>query len=563
MKSIHWGLVFISFFFLGFDAHAIEWDGSVTPFILPGNGLIQSQSNFILPDNSALMQGFWRGNQGFWRTVPIVNGEPDWNDTTRKWSSPLSIQILPGSGSIQSQSSFILPDGSALMQGIWRGNQGFWRTVPIINNQVCWDCANDWSSPMPIDILPGSGDMQAQMDLSYPSRNYVFQKICRGGSFYWRTVPIVNNSVDWNGASEWFGPLGTEGFPGSGKILSLDAYICSNGKEVQQAVWRGNYSNSQRGYYRNFDLDYPEQFALQENGTSSVDWIFDLPDYHIGSYVSPNTGSDHYANSWVFDYSPIERFNVRAMAPGIVIFTGVTQGWDYRKHVIVQCLDNPRFAYLYGRLKDYSVAIGDIVGTNTLIGQTGFLFNSLYKNITDSNSSFNNLKLGKSPSGVVNGTIEYAAPLDYLVPDEYPAVVVDDSDPDFHRTSGDWQERSSGFRNSCLVTWTTDYENGKLEGSWEPELPSPGNYEVKAFIPPVSSNIETRHASYRIIANDSTHSMQISQSVYPSANNHWFTLGIYYFNASGREYVILDNYSNYNSDRYSRTIFDAISFTKQ
>ena len=76
---------------------------------------------------------------GFWRIVPVANGEPQWNSAST-WSQPISISTIPGSGSIQTMSVFMYGNGSKLQQSFWRGDQGFWRIVPVANGEPQWSC---------------------------------------------------------------------------------------------------------------------------------------------------------------------------------------------------------------------------------------------------------------------------------------------------------------------------------------------------------------------------------------------------------------------------------------
>jgi hypothetical protein len=118
------------------------WSGPISLDSLPGSGDFQSQSAFIYPNNQKLHQGFWRGNQGWTRTVPIVNNEPDWNNAP-DWSGPININNFPGSGDFQSQSAFIYLHGQRLFQSFWQGNEEWNRTIPIKS-----DGTPDWDNPI-------------------------------------------------------------------------------------------------------------------------------------------------------------------------------------------------------------------------------------------------------------------------------------------------------------------------------------------------------------------------------------------------------------------------------
>ncbi|HEX3044989.1 MAG TPA: peptidoglycan DD-metalloendopeptidase family protein [Bacillota bacterium] len=573
---------------LGLNVSAISWSGPALLSGIPGSGLVQTLSSYILPDGSELVQTIWRGDQGFQRTVPIVSGNFDWNHAG-SWLNPISITSLPGSGSIQTLDEFILPDRSALLQGLWRGNQGFYRTVPIINNQISWLSAGSWSNPSSISTLPGSGDVQGQQNILIPGRNYLFQEFCRGGNFYWRTVPIVNRVIQWPSASIYYGPLEINGLPGSGQLLAMDAYLMPNGTELQMGFWRGDTAASQTGYYRNIRLNYPNDFSLVEDGTSNLGWPFDNSNYSSSGTSPYHKGCDYYADDWWAHDGSILDDNALAMAPGIVIFAGTTVGWSYGNHVIVQCLDNPRFAYMYAHLADMNVTVGDIVGFNTLIGHVGnsggdfspHLHDALYQKITTADNSYNNLRLGYCPSGSINawpdGTrSSYAAPFVNLgdstptptpppsTPTPTPpssSVIVDDGDPGFalYGQPEYWHRQTIG--NGGDMYWT--YVNGTTVSNyarWTPTLPSPGLYMVEVYIP--NNYATTRLAKYTVIANGITNAnYSVNQNNF---YNSWVTLGVFYFSANyGSEYVELTDATGEALSTYYMIGFDAVRFTKQ
>jgi hypothetical protein len=103
----------------------------------------------LLMPNNQLLVAFWRGTEGYSHTVPMKSdGTPDWNNPSL-WSAAIPLATLPGAGDPQALASFIMPSGQ-LLQRIWRGNQGFSRTVPIANGTPDWSNASAWSGP----ILP-------------------------------------------------------------------------------------------------------------------------------------------------------------------------------------------------------------------------------------------------------------------------------------------------------------------------------------------------------------------------------------------------------------------------
>ncbi len=115
-------------------------------------------------------------------------------------------------------------------------------------------------------------------------------------------------------------------------------------------------------------------------------------------------------------------------------------------------------------------------------------------------------------------------------------------------------EQWVGYNGHSYWTYNNAY-NVINYGQWEPVLSRAGNYEVYAYIPP--SHATTRYARYRIIHNGGQrHDRVINQYAY---SNQWVSLGTYYFNAAGGEFVFLaDNTHEY---RYTRYIgYDAVKF---
>ncbi|MBX2999116.1 MAG: hypothetical protein KF893_11450, partial [Caldilineaceae bacterium] len=133
---------------------ASAWAGPWPITALPGSGTLQAQSDFVI--NDTLYQAFWRGNQNWIRTVPIVNGVEQWGSASA-WAGPYTISVLPGSGDMQITADYVL--NHTLHQEFWRGNQGYRRTVPIVGSTPQWGSASAWSSPMSTSGLTGSGTL--------------------------------------------------------------------------------------------------------------------------------------------------------------------------------------------------------------------------------------------------------------------------------------------------------------------------------------------------------------------------------------------------------------------
>ena len=101
---------------------------------------MQLGGSFII-DNK-LFQSYTRGGQGYARAVPIENGVVVWTKAGA-WTGPVSTTTnkYPGSGALQTETEYVI--GSKVQQGIWRGDKGYIRQVPIIDNVPIWSCAQN------------------------------------------------------------------------------------------------------------------------------------------------------------------------------------------------------------------------------------------------------------------------------------------------------------------------------------------------------------------------------------------------------------------------------------
>jgi hypothetical protein len=185
---------------------------------VPGSGSFQTESAFVIGDT--ITESVWRGNQGWSRTVPIDSNVPYW-DNASSWAGPVSISGLPGSGTLQTHADFVL--GNTLWQSLWRGDQGRSRTVPIVNGVIQWGSASAWSSPVSISALPGSGTLQSHS--AEVVGNTLHQSLWRGNQGYMQTVPIVNGVIQWGSASAWSGPISISGLEGTGDMQAAGVFV--------------------------------------------------------------------------------------------------------------------------------------------------------------------------------------------------------------------------------------------------------------------------------------------------------------------------------------------------
>ena len=196
---------------------ASAWANPVSASALPGGGYMQALANYILDDT--LYQSLWRGNQGWQRTVPVEDGVIQWQDASA-FTGPTQISALPGSGAMRGTANYI--QGSTLYQDFWRGNQGWSREVPINGDLVEWGEASDWDGPYAASALPGSGTVQA-LDV-FIFENTLTQTVWRGGEGRQRTVPVNGDVIEWHNASDWDDPIAVSDLPGSGDMQALSGY---------------------------------------------------------------------------------------------------------------------------------------------------------------------------------------------------------------------------------------------------------------------------------------------------------------------------------------------------
>jgi hypothetical protein len=183
---------------------------------LPGWGTLQSWDTYA--QQSGLLEAFWRGNQGYYRLVPWASkGHPNYA-AAPAWRGPLALSGLPGVGSIQAQDSFQV--GDVMTQSFWRGDQGWYRTVPVDSGgNPIWHQARPWNGPLGLNGLPGQGSMQTLSGEVYPGNRDLLQSLWRSNQGYWRQVPIdAAGNILWSQARPWSAPIPINALPGSGNI---------------------------------------------------------------------------------------------------------------------------------------------------------------------------------------------------------------------------------------------------------------------------------------------------------------------------------------------------------
>lgn len=129
------------------------------PVLDPRNNV--RKNRLRLEKSSYLLTDIWQGDQGWRQRIPLDRNELPNGSGALKWTR-ISLS-LPGSGNLEAQSDLIIKSGTVLLQGFWRGGNGYTREVPIGNDgAVKWDAAGAWQGPISLALQPGAGSMQAQ-----------------------------------------------------------------------------------------------------------------------------------------------------------------------------------------------------------------------------------------------------------------------------------------------------------------------------------------------------------------------------------------------------------------
>lgn len=187
---------------------------------LPGSGDIQAQAEVRIGDQ--YLVSFWRGNEEHRQFIPIQGNVLQWDQSS--WSGAISIDSLDiGAGDMQAYGLWRF--GNKLMQDVWRDNVGYSRSFSIDNNDVVdWLKPGNWSEPIDISALPGSGDMQSMNN--YIIGDSLYQDYWRGGEGRSRTVPIIGGEVQWTPEPEWSDPVQVSALPGTGDFHASSTSAC-------------------------------------------------------------------------------------------------------------------------------------------------------------------------------------------------------------------------------------------------------------------------------------------------------------------------------------------------
>ncbi len=148
---------------------------------------------------------------------------------------------------------------------------------------------------------------------------------------------------------------------------------------------------------------------------------------------------------------------------------------------------------------------------------------------------------------------------DYEPGPEGPGLIVKSTSNGF-KWGGPTSHRfvSNGGFGGGNFYWTHNTSSQATNyGQWNPGIGEAGNYEVLAYIP--TANATTSNARYQIHHYGHIDERSVNQGV---INNRFISLGIYYFNGTGNEFVRL--HDNTGESAGSTAIaFDTLKFIKQ
>jgi hypothetical protein len=140
---------------------------------------------------------------------------------------------------------------------------------------------------------------------------------------------------------------------------------------------------------------------------------------------------------------------------------------------------------------------------------------------------------------------------------EAGATALDNSDAGFTASGGPWFELGCGMNGKHAWTYSTsDVSKSTNLGIWQPELPTAGFYELKAYIPECGA-AATRSATYRVYHDGSTTEVQVDQQ---ATAGTWTSLGVFYFGGEGNEQPKVE-LSDLTRDNGLTVRFDALAWS--
>lgn len=183
----------------------------------PGSGKINAYCEVMV--GSRYMIYLWRDNMGYYRSFRVKDNTIDWKQG-EPWSDPVftwDLELYRTVGDVEAFSMYVL--GNLLVQNISIGGAGFSREVPILQDVIHWGSASVWRYAMPVYALKPQNTLSGlQSFSSFALGDLLWQEYWKGGEGRKRSVPVVDGAVDWPKASDWSSPVDLTGLPGTGQL---------------------------------------------------------------------------------------------------------------------------------------------------------------------------------------------------------------------------------------------------------------------------------------------------------------------------------------------------------
>lgn len=119
-----------------------------------------------------------------------------------------------------------------------------------------------------------------------------------------------------------------------------------------------------------------------------------------------------------------------------------------------------------------------------------------------------------------------------------------------------WQTTPNGYGGTAFILQNNTFAQTESPSArWYAPLPRPGLYEVAVYVPAHSGT--TRSARYTIAHSGTFAWRMLNQTLYA---NQWVSLGVFYFSASGDEYVALSDVT-FETANATTLVVDAVRFS--
>lgn len=125
----------------------------------------------------------------------------------------------------------------------------------------------------------------------------------------------------------------------------------------------------------------------------------------------------------------------------------------------------------------------------------------------------------------------------------------------FDRLTKWWWEAGEGLDGHHWYTYATAAGSAETIGRWRFSVDTPGNYQVDVHIPSGTAN--STGASYRIHHAGNVDAVGVNQS----SQKNWQTLGVFYFDGGGDEFLELPDNTGEPEGNMVPLAFDSVRFT--